>query len=107
MSRDSRRKVRRIKNERFEQQVIHLDNDSYIDCAFIECHVVYLGATEVSLIGCSFDNCTWGFDGPAASVIRFMHALYAMGQGGAELIEKTFANIREGKFPVDPKNPAA
>ena len=97
--------MQKIKRKTFKQEVVLLDNNSYLNCTFTDCHIVYLGTTELSLVGCKFVNCTWGFDGPAARVIRFMGTLYAMGESGAELIEKTFANIREGKFPLDPKKP--
>ena len=95
--------MQRVKKKTFKQEVIVLDNNAFSDCAFIQCHLVYLGATEVSLVRCNFTDCTWAFDGPAARVIRFMGFLYAMGEQGAELIEKTFTNIRANEFPLDPK----
>ncbi len=95
--------VKKIRRKTFTAEIVLLDNNSYSNCTFNDCHIVYSGITEVSLVGCKFVNCTWGFDGPAARVIRFMGVLYAMGEGGVELIEKTFANIREGKSTLDPK----
>jgi len=95
--------MEKVKRKTFKQQVIHLDDHSYTECTFTECHMIYLGATEVSLVRCKLIDCTWGFDGPAARVIRFMSSLYAMGGNGPEVIERTFENIRAGKLPLDPK----
>lgn len=78
-------------------QEISLDFNEFVNCRFVRCSLVFRGFGPARLRGCIFDDVTWSFDGPAANTVKFMTGLYhGAGQGGRQLIESTFENIRKG-----------
>lgn len=81
-----------LKNEIFKDQDIVLDGNTFTECTFTNCRLSYSGVLPVSMVSNRFDNCKWGFLGPAAATLNFMTALYH--GGGKEIIEATFSNIR-------------
>ncbi len=81
----------------FRDDQIHLDGNRYIRCTFERCVMVFSGVSPVALEGCSFIETTWTFDGAAALTVNFMKGLYhGAGEGGRELVERTFSDIRRG-----------
>ena len=79
-------------NITFKGKKIVLDGGSFYNCEFDRCILVFNGLLPVTLEGCSFNDCSWEFRGPAANTLGFMKALY---QGGAtDLIENTLQGIR-------------
>lgn len=79
--------------------VVQLDNNSFSDCRFDGCRMVYSGLGPVSLQGCSFSNVSWEFAGGAQNTISFLSGIYnGMGEGGRVLVENTFAAIRGGNL---------
>jgi hypothetical protein len=87
-------------NEVFEDQIIQLDGNKYIRCKFQRCTLQFGGLADVSLENCEFHRSSWSFTEAAARTIQFMTGLYhGAGEGGRELIEKTFENIRQKRHP--------
>jgi len=90
----------RFENQIYIGQEIHLDGNEYVKCKFEKCRLVYEGTASVGLVGCVFSNVAWTFSGHAANTLEFMTALYrGGGEGGRQLIEQTFENIRRGTHP--------
>ena len=82
----------------FLDQTIDLDFQKFEDCQFENCKLVYRGFGPVGMGGCSFKNVEWVFADAARNTVSFMTGLYSgAGEGGRELIEGTFENIRRGK----------
>ena len=80
----------------FRDEKVFLDGNAYRGCKFIGCALVYNGGKPPTMVDCLFDNVKWEFDGAAGRTIQFMSALYhGMDQGGVNLIERTFENIRK------------
>ncbi len=88
-----------------EDQRVVLDFHHFRGCTFRRCKIVYHGFGPVGLVESGFEDCEWGFDGPAASTINFMTEMYRMGGGVADLIEKTFENVKRGSHPGEPLPP--
>lgn len=87
----------RYEKKTFVEQSIVIDGHSFIECKLERCQLIYTGAALPTLQHCSFFDCTWKFDGPAARTVMMMTALY--GGGMQELIEQTFENIRGAPRP--------
>ena len=87
-----------FKDSNFSRTRIDLDGHSYRGCTFDECQIVYSAKGPVSMIGCTFNNCSYHFEGPAGDTLRMMAALYLQ---SPQLIEQTFDNIR-GKGGLPP-----
>ena len=79
-------------NRTYEDQTMQLDENEYVNCTFRRCRLQYGGAA-LKLEGNNFSQCTWEFTDAAGRTVNFMMALYH--QGGRELIEQTFENIRK------------
>ncbi len=85
----------------FLEQAVDLDFNLFEDCKFERCKLVYRGFGTVSLAGCSFTEVEWMFTDAAGNTVNFMRGLYhGAGEGGRELIDKTFENIRKGSAPT-------
>jgi hypothetical protein len=88
---------------RFDKQVfigqqIQLDGNEYFDCSFQRCSILMSGLGPFTLHGCSIENCRFGVGDPAAHVLRYMAALYAMGGEAQAMIEQVFNSIRTGEI---------
>lgn len=87
----------RYENRKFENQVVQLDGNQYIRCTFQGCTLQYGGSEIPTLKDNEFNRCKWEFTDAAERTIKFMIGLYrGAGEGGRELIEQTFKNIRRG-----------
>jgi hypothetical protein len=95
-----------FRDQDFNGQDITLDNNTFTGCTFRNCRVVFRATGPIALSANSFkENVKWVFDGPAATTIVFLTELYKSGgEGGRQLVENTFENIRRGrKGPEPPK----
>lgn len=84
-----------IENHNFVNERVALDNNSYSQCTFRQCVLVYSGTSEMSLTNCRFDEVEWEFTGPAARVISFLHATYQNGRDGEEFVRAIFRNFKK------------
>lgn len=57
---------------------IELDNQTFKDCIFNGCTIVFGGRGPYNLSGCSFNNCQFALDGPAALTIKYLADMHRM-----------------------------
>ena len=79
--------------ESFKNKTIVLDGNSYEECTFDECVLIYEGGNIPELVGCTFENCGWQFSGAAQRTVLFMKALYH--GGGESVIEATIEELKK------------
>lgn len=79
------------KGGKFSKTRVELDDNGYTDCTFDECKIVFLANGLIHLNGCSFNKCSYHFEGAAGSTLKVMAALYKL---SPELMEEAFNNIR-------------
>lgn len=84
----------KISNTTFSNEEVILDFHQYDTCTFNGCRFVILGYGTFALNDCQVNNCEFTFAGPAASTIQTMANIYAIGEGGKNLVEGTFEQIR-------------
>jgi hypothetical protein len=72
---------------------IRLDDTSFVDCRFRKAVLVYagLGATRIS--GCTFEDTTFEFDGPAANALGFLQAMSHPTSGLRDIVKASFPRI--------------
>jgi hypothetical protein len=70
--------------ESFKSQRIVVDGNEYTLCHFEFCEMVFEGGTLPILVGNSFTNTRFTFDGAAARTIQFMTGLYGGGGKGPD-----------------------
>jgi hypothetical protein len=86
-------------DQTFNGQDILLDGNSYRNCRFIDCRMIYEGTGPMEFGGndCT-ENTQWVFGGPAAQFKEFLSVLYKFGgESGRNLVEQFFEEIRRGK----------
>lgn len=87
-------------NQTFTNQEIILDGNQFEGCTFDNCNFVFSGGvTEIN--GCNIDPFNLTFAGAASSTLGFMREIYKGGELEKELIERTFANIRNSVVSED------
>ncbi|HAZ6604220.1 TPA: hypothetical protein J0610_002251 [Escherichia coli] len=85
----------KIVGKTYKNQKVILDGNTYENCGFFSCSIVYTGNGSISLINNTFTDCTWSFEGAAANTLQFLSVIYRdMGDFGRELVEATFRNIK-------------
>ena len=92
-----------IKNQVFDNDKITLDGNSFDQCTFNSCEMIYGGVGPVSLSNSKLNNVTWHFVGNAANTMDFLKTITdSMGDSGIELLLNTFPRVR--KYVLERKN---
>lgn len=84
-----------IENRSFQDEQVVLDGNTYTNCTFRRCVMVYSATSEMSLTNCRLEGVEWAFDGPAARVLSFLHATYQGGRDGEEFVRAIFRNFKK------------
>lgn len=78
----------------FTNEQVHVDGNSFTNCYFENCNLVYSGGELPSLVGNELVQTTISFGGGAARTIQFMRAIYhGFDETGRTLIDNTFEQI--------------
>jgi hypothetical protein len=73
-----------------------IDGNTYTECRFDNCKLVFRGGEMPRISGCHFENCQWQFEDAAERTLVFLRQLYhGMGPGGSQLVEATLAQLRQ------------
>ena len=83
-------------DESFENERIELHGKSFRGCQFTNCELVYDGDRSPTFSNNIFIDTVFVFTGPAVRTLYFLGNIYHAGDGGREVIDKTFKDIREG-----------
>ena len=89
-----------VTGKKFRNATMQLDGNTFKNCTFTNCTLVFSGYMPVGLENVTFTDVSWGFAGPASTTIDFMRALYAA--GATQLIENTLQTIRGEKTTIGP-----
>ncbi len=82
-------------NETFQSERIELHGKSFQDCTFEDCELVFDGDRPPTLQNNRFVDTVFVFSGPATRTLYLLSNIYHAGEGGKEVIEKAFSDIRE------------
>ncbi len=87
--------MNRFESSTFKNTRVVLDGNQYVKCVFENCVLVFMATGPVGLTNCTFINVRWTLEGAAALTMQFLKALYqGAGEGGQQLVESLFAQIR-------------
>ena len=95
----------KIENRNYSQEVVNLDDNEFVGCTFQGCTLIYRGGTLPKFTNNSMDQCTWNFSGAAEATLRFISGLYQAGEGGRDVVERMFEQIRSANFTPSPPPP--
>lgn len=63
----------------YNHETVALDGETFTDCEFRACRLVYSGGKPPLFSGCRFDDCEWKLQGPAAHTVEHLHAMWSAG----------------------------
>ncbi len=63
----------------FNHETLQLDGESYVDCEFKHCRLVFSGGEAPSFTRCRFDDCDWRLEGAAVNTLAHLKAMWGAG----------------------------
>ncbi len=75
----------------YSHETLALDGESYSDCEFKDCRLVYGGGEPPIFERCRFADCEWKFEGPAARTLAHMKVVW--GAGGKTTVQALIKDI--------------
>lgn len=85
-------------NETFENTRVELHGNSYHNCTFKKCELVYDGDRSPTFYDNEYLDSIFVFTGSALRTLYFLGNMYQAGDGGKEIVEKTFADLKDQKI---------
>jgi hypothetical protein len=67
----------------YNHETVLLDGETFSDCNFAACRLVYSGGELPTFDGCRFDNCEWKFEDAAAQTLAYLKLMWAVGAKAA------------------------
>ncbi len=78
----------------FNHETLQLDGESYADCEFKHCRLVYTGGATPSFSDCRFEDCEWKFEDAAARTLEHLKVVW--GAGGKSVVQGLIKEITGG-----------
>lgn len=85
-------------NETFRGERIELHGRAFHNCTFEDCELVFDGDRPPTFKDNRFVDSVFVFTGAAARTLYLLSNIYHAGDGGREVVERTFADIREHRL---------
>ena len=83
-------------DESFRDERLELHGKSFSGCTFTHCQLVYDGDRSPTFSNNIFIDTQFIFTGAALRTLYFLGNMYHAGDGGKEVIDRTFADIKQG-----------
>ena len=77
---------------------IDLHGKVFRDCTFNNCELVYDGDRSPTFNNNKFIDSVFVFTGSAVRTLYFLGNIYHAGEGGREVIDQTFKDIKDGSI---------
>lgn len=85
-------------NETFTGERIALHGKSFHNCTFERCELVFDGDRPPTFKDNRFVDTVFVFTGAATRTLYLLSNIYHAGEGGREVIDKAFADLRDHKI---------
>ena len=86
------------KGKTFNNERVELGGNVFHNCTFQHCELVFDGHRSPTFSDNEFIDSVFVFVGEAVRTLYFLSNIYHAGEGGQQVIEKTFEDIRTGAF---------
>jgi len=63
----------------YNHETVLLDGETFTDCDFRDCRLVYSGGEPAVFAGCKFGNCDWKYEEAAARTLAHLKAVWNAG----------------------------
>ncbi len=88
------------KDKTFENQRVELGGNRFHNCVFKGCELVFDGHRSPTFSDNEFIDSVFVFTEQAVRTLYFLSNIYHAGDGGRQVIEQTFENVRDGAYHV-------
>lgn len=78
----------------YTHETVVLDGETFSDCEFRKCRLVYSGGPPPHFDGCRFDECEWRLEGPAAQTLEHLKVVW--NAGGKATVQALIKEITGG-----------
>ncbi|HIG39338.1 MAG: hypothetical protein ABGY96_13535 [bacterium] len=85
-------------DQTFENERIELHEKTFKNCTFVNCELVYDGDRSPTFSNNTFVDTVFVFTGAAVRTLYFLGNIYHAGEGGREVVDRTFAEIKNGEI---------
>lgn len=75
----------------YNHQTVALDGETFSDCEFAACRLVYSGGETPKFVNCRFDDCEWKFEDAAANTLAYLKQMWNAGAKAA--VQSTIKEI--------------
>lgn len=65
--------------ESYNHQTVVLDGETFSNCDFVACRLVYSGGKLPEFESCRFDNCDWKFEEAASHTLSYLKLMWSVG----------------------------
>jgi hypothetical protein len=86
------------RDQTFNGERIELHGKSFHQCTFEKCELVFDGDRPPTFKDNRFVDTVFVFTGPATRTLYLLSNIYHAGEGGREVIDRAFSDIREHKL---------
>ena len=86
------------RDQSFKQERVELHGKSFHGCTFEGCELIFDGDRPPTFKDNQFVDSVFVFTGAATRTLYLLSNIYHAGEGGSEVIENTFADIRAHKL---------
>ncbi len=86
------------KDKTFENERVELVGDRFHNCIFTNCELVFDGHRSPTFSDNEFIDSVFVFTEHAVRTLYFLSNIYHAGDGGRQVIEQTFQDVRDGDF---------
>ena len=76
---------------KFSRETLRLDGETYSNCEFTSCRMVYAGGPVPEFSNCRFHDCEWKFDEAASRTLAYLKVMWAAGAKAA--VQDTIKSI--------------
>jgi hypothetical protein len=63
----------------YNHETVALDGESFSDCEFRACRLVYAGGAAARFDRCRFEDCEWKLEGAAAQTLAHLRGMWNAG----------------------------
>jgi hypothetical protein len=64
---------------KFNHETVALDGETFSDCEFRACRLVYSGGGTPVFDNCRFEDCEWKFEEAAARTLAYLQLIWSSG----------------------------
>ena len=64
----------------YNHETVALDGESFSDCEFRDCRLIYSGGEPPHFSGCKFADCVWKFEDGAANTLAYLKLVWGLGE---------------------------